>query len=247
MSETSTTLPDPVSSLEAELSAEFENLPIARRLERLGEVYGDRLVASTSFGLQAAVSLHLMKTHLPEVPVVFVDTGYHFAETYQYAEQLQEFLDLKITVLNPAISAARQEALYGKLWEQGKEGAEKYALLNKVEPMNRALKTLGADAWISGLRRSQSSTRQARTYLERQKATTKIYPILDWADAQVAAYFHRHKLPAHPLASQGYVTMGDWHSTRRADEVENAEQTRFNGEKYECGLHEVSTNADFQI
>ncbi len=75
----------------------------------------------------------------------------------------------------------------------------------------------------------------------------KVYPILDWADAQVSVYMHDRGLPRHPLEEQGYVTMGDWHSTRPAGDGLDAEATRFNGEKYECGLHLDSGNSDFQI
>jgi len=217
------------------------------RLHRLRDDYGDSLVASTSFGLQAPVMLHLLKTHLPEVPIIFVDTGYCFPETYQYAEELIEQFDLNVKIYQPSITAARQEALYGKLWEQGQEGASRYALLNKVEPMNRALSELGGKVWLSGLRRSQSATRVDKEFAEQQRATLKVYPILDWADAQIASYFHDHDLPRHPLEAQGYVTMGDWHSTRPPESGEDAEGTRFNGNKYECGLHEDSTRLDFQI
>jgi phosphoadenosine phosphosulfate reductase len=112
--------------------------------------------------------------------------------------------------------------------------------------MNRALRESGADVWLSGLRRSQSKTRQNRAFVERQKNTIKAYPILDWADAQVELYFQKHELPRHPLAAKGYVTMGDWHSTRPA-EGDDAEATRFNGQKYECGLHLDSKASDFQI
>ena len=113
--------------------------------------------------------------------------------------------------------------------------------------MNRALKDLGADIWLSGLRRSQSSTRASRSLVEQQNATLKAYPVLDWTDAQVASYFYTHNLPHHPLEAEGYLTMGDWHSTRKPAAGESAETTRFNGCKYECGLHEVSGDNDFQI
>ena len=113
--------------------------------------------------------------------------------------------------------------------------------------MNRALSNLGGDVWLSGLRRSQSATRVDRAFAEQQKATTKVYPILDWADAQLAAYFHEHDLPRHPLETQGYLTMGDWHSTRLPKAGEDAEETRFGGQKYECGLHEDSGQLDYQI
>jgi phosphoadenosine phosphosulfate reductase len=205
------------------------------------------LVATTSFGLQAAVMLHLLHQHAPGVPVVFLDTGYLFPETYRYAEELAARWSLDLRVYQPTMTAARQEALYGRLWEQGEAGLERYAVLNKVEPMNRALRDLGADVWLSGVRRSQSITRSARPLAERQGKTLKVYPILDWPDARVAAYLHDHGLPRHPLEARGYETMGDWHSTLPRSEGETREATRFHGQKYECGLHLESGVQDFQI
>lgn len=229
-----------------DLSQKLSPLKAAERLRLLHEEFGTRLVATTSFGLQAAVMLHLIHHHAPEVPVVFIDTGYLFPETYQYIDTIMEKWPVNLRTYMPQLTAARQEALYGKLWEQGKEGHEKYALLNKIEPMNRALQDLGADVWLSGLRRSHSSTRVNRPFFEQQKQTLKVYPILDWADAQVSAYMAVNGIPRHPLADQ-YLTMGDWHSTAAAEQGVEAEFTRYNGEKYECGLHETSNQSDFQI
>jgi phosphoadenosine phosphosulfate reductase len=228
------------------LSADLASLRAGERLRLLRDRFGGNLVASTSFGLQAAVMLHLLSEHAPEVPVVFIDTGFHFPETYQYAESLMERLKLDLRIYQPSVSAARMQALWGNLWEDGKEGADRYALLTKIEPMNRALNEIGADVWISGLRRSHSQTRASRGFAERQKKTLKVYPILDWADVQVDHYMREHDLPPHPLAAEGYVTMGDWHSTRPATKDE-AEASRFNGERYECGLHLESSTPDFQI
>ena len=230
-----------------ELSALLGPLKAHERILQLREIYGSRLVASSSFGLQASAMLHLIRKHAPDIPIIFVDTGYCFPETYQFSQSFIEDWELDIRVFNPAISAARQEALYGKLWEQGAEGNKKYALLNKVEPMNRALSEIGGDVWVSGLRRSQSSTRIDRAFAEKQKATMKVYPILDWADAQLEAYYHEHDLPRHPLEKQGFLTMGDWHSTRKPNVGETAEDTRFGGTKYECGLHQDSGQIDYQI
>jgi len=228
------------------ISTDLAALNAGARLRLLRERFDGNLIASTSFGLQAAVMLHLIHEHAPGTPVVFIDTGFHFPETYRYAEQLMERLNLDMRIFHPAVSAARMQALWGELWAQGKEGAERYGMLTKVEPMNRALKELGADVWMSGLRRSHSQTRADRRFAERQKKTLKVYPILDWADAQVELYMRQHDLPPHPLAESGYVTMGDWHSTRPATK-EEAEASRFNGEKYECGLHLESGTPDFQI
>jgi phosphoadenosine phosphosulfate reductase len=230
-----------------ELSAEAAPLRAGERIRLLHGRLGDRLVATTSFGLQAAVMLHLIHEHAPKIPIVFIDTGYLFPETYRYIEQLSGLLDkLDLRIYQPAVTAARMEALWGRLWEGGREDMDRYAMLTKIEPMNRALRDIGADVWLSGLRRSQSKTRSDRPFIERQKKTLKAYPILDWADAQVDSYFRQHDLPRHPLAAEGYLTMGDWHSTRPAADGE-AEATRFNGEKYECGLHLDSGASDFQI
>lgn len=231
----------------AGINAAFDGMNATERVKWMHEQHGSRLVLSSSFGLQAAVMLHLVSEHAPGIPVVWLDTGYLFPETYQYAEKLIEQLGIDVKIYQPKYSAARQEALFGKLWEQGEEGSTRYSLINKVEPMNRALTELGADIWMSGLRKSHSSTRAERTFAEQQKRTLKVYPILDWADAQVAAYFHDNKLPRHPLEEKGYRTMGDWHSTRPVGDGESAEQSRFGGEKYECGLHLSSDANDFQI
>jgi phosphoadenosine phosphosulfate reductase len=230
----------------AQLSAELQGLRAGQRLELLYERLGGRLVASTSFGLQAAVMLKLLHDHAPKVPVVFIDTGFLFPETYRYADELMEKFPLDYRIYQPTVSAARMQALWGNLWEDGKEGADKYGLLTKVEPMSRALREIGGDVWISGLRRAHSDTRQDRAFAEQQKKTLKVYPILDWADAQVDLFFHQNSLPRHPLGEQGYVTMGDWHSTRPSEDG-TANGTRFNGEKYECGLHLDSGTSDFQI
>lgn len=230
-----------------EIAKTLESQKAGERIAWLYEAYGDRVVASTSFGLQAAVMLNLIAEHAPKIPVIFVDTGYLFPESYQYIEELTKKLDVDIRHYVPRYTAAHQEALWGKLWAGDKKDQQKYATVNKVEPMNRALQEIGADIWLSGLRRSQSSTRANRALAEQQSSTLKVYPILDWADAQVASYFYENKLPHHPLEREGYVTMGDWHSTRRPLSGEDAESTRFGGEKYECGLHEQSGENDFQI
>lgn len=229
------------------LSSDIAPLRAGERIRTLYERLGDRLVATTSFGVQAAVMLHLIHEHAPKIPIVFIDTGYLFPETYRYIQQLSGLLEkLDLRIYQPSVTAARMESLWGKLWEGGREDQDRYGLITKVEPMNRALGELGADVWLSGLRRSQSKTRSDRPFVERQKKTLKAYPILDWADIQVDLYFREHDLPRHPLAEQGYTTMGDWHSTRPAEDGDS-ESSRFNGEKYECGLHLASDSSDFQI
>jgi len=238
------------TKIAAKTKPEALDLEIASATERVRwahETYGEQLVLTTSFGVQSAVMLHLVTTLIPNIPVIFVDTGYLFPATYTFAAELTERLKLNLKTYIPRQTAAQQEALYGKLWEKGLEGLERYNLINKVEPMNRAVKELGATAWLSGLRRTQSSSRSERKVVESQNKTTKIYPIIDWNDRNVYEYLTENGLPYHPLWDQGYVSVGDWHSTKKLGAGMTEEETRFGGLKRECGLHEVTGGSDFQI
>lgn len=239
-----------MQALESATQSEREHLEEASATERVRwayEKFGDKLVMSTSFGVQAAATLHLATSIIPDIPVIFIDTGYLFPETYRFAEELTKRLNLNLKVYSPLSTAARQEALYGKRWEQGREGLEAYNFENKVEPMNRAIQELQAVAWISGLRRQQSSSREHLGAVQRQNKTYKIHPIIDWTDRDIYQYLSANGLPYHPLWDEGYVSVGDVHSTSKLQAGMTAEQTRFNGVKRECGLHELSNRVDFQI
>lgn len=237
----------PESSDLAQLNADLESKSPIERVQWAVDTYGDELVLSTSFGIQSAVMLHLVTSVRPNIPVVFIDTGYLFPETYQFAEDLRKRLDLNLKIYTPRTTAAYQEALYGKRWEQDKEALEAYNIENKVEPMNRALQELGATAWLSGLRRSQASTRKELPVLKLQKRTAKLHPIVDLTDKDIYYYLKDNDLPYHPLWEQNYASVGDWHSSRPLEAGMEAEETRFNGVKRECGLHELSSNGDWQI
>lgn len=194
---------------------------------------------SSSFGAQAAVSLHLLASQAPHIPVILIDTGYLFPETYQFVDELSERLSLNLKVYRPAIGRAWAEARYGKLWEQGIEGLDRYNRLRKVEPMQRALAELGVRGWFAGLRRNQSRSRRAIDFVEWKQGRWKLHPIADWSDRDVGRYLQRHALPYHPLWEQGYVSIGDTHTTQRWEPGMDAEDTRFFGLKRECGLHEM--------
>ncbi len=239
------TLPHPeMLSVESE---RLERLPAEERVRWAVEQFGNKLILSTSFGIQSAVMLHLVTQIAPEIPVVFVDTGYLFPETYQFADDLTKRLNLNLKVFQAEMTAARQEALHGRLWEQGKEGLEKYNFINKVEPMNRAMKELRATAWLAGLRRVQSSTREHLDIVQLQKRTYKIHPIVDWSERDIYQYLTKHNLPYHPFWDKGYVSVGDTHSSAPLGAGQTAEETRFNGVKRECGLHENNGRADYEI
>lgn len=226
---------------------DLESASAEDRIQWAVGTFGDGLVMTTSFGVQAAVMLHLVTQIVPRIPVVFLDTGYLFPETYRFADDLTKRLDLNLKVYGSTMSAARQEALFGKQWEQGVEGLKQYNLLNKVEPMDRAVRELGATAWMAGLRRSQASTREKLSVVQLQNKITKVHPILDWDNRRVHRYLTEHGLPYHPLWEQGYVSIGDWHSSAPLSAGMSEEDTRFSGLKRECGLHETSGQPDFQI
>lgn len=226
---------------------DLEGRSASERVRWALEEFRGHAVLSTSFGIQSALMLHLVTQIDPKIPVVFIDTGYLFPETYKFAEELTERLQLDLKIFNPAVTPARQEALYGKLWEQGVEGLEKYGRLTKVEPMNRALRELHARVWMTGLRREHSSTREALPVIKRQNRILKFHPIIDWNDKQVFDYLTAHDLPYHPLWAHGYVSVGDVHSTTRFADGMKPEETRFSGLKRECGLHELSGEPDYMI
>ena len=238
---------DSNGSEEAALAAELATRDAPARLQLISDQFGDQAVATTSAGVQAAVMLHLIATHAPRTSVVFIDTGFHFPETYRYLEELRQRIDIDVDVYAPTMSAARLEALHGRLWEGDEQDVNRYGLLTKVEPMDRALRDCNARAWLSGLRWAQSRERAEREFVERQGDTLKLYPILDWSDEDVAGYMLAHDLPSHPLLEKGYVSIGDWHSTKPLTDGMTSEETRFNGLRRECGLHLDSQVSDYRI
>ncbi|RMF98889.1 MAG: phosphoadenylyl-sulfate reductase [Gammaproteobacteria bacterium] len=212
---------------------------VAWALEHLPETH----VLSSSFGAQAAVSLHLVTRQRPDIPVVFIDTGYLFPETYRFVDSLVERLQLNLKVYRNPVSPAWQEARYGRRWEQGLAGIEAYNRDNKVEPMERALRELQAGTWFAGLRRDQARSRANIPFLTWAGGRWKVHPIADWTDRDIYLYLKRHGLPYHPLWEQGYVSIGDVHTTRPLHAVNSPEETRFFGLKRECGLHDIDLSS----
>lgn len=218
---------------------DFEKLSAEQRIRWAVDTYGDKLILTTSFGIQSAVLLHMATQIKPDIPVVFADTQYLFPETYQFAETLRQRLNLNLHIGRAPLSAAWQEALHGKRWEGDKAALDAYNLENKVEPVARIARELGAKAWLSGLRREQSDTRADRPAFEQQKAMAKIYPLIDWTARDIYQYLKKHDLPYHPLWEKGYVSVGDWHSSQTLEEGMREQDTRFGGKGRECGLHDL--------
>lgn len=235
---------DPLEQSLIESNQLLTQLSAAQRVQWAFDQLPGPFALTSSFGVQAAVSLHLLTQIKADIPVILIDTGYLFAETYQFIDALQRRLNLNLFVYRSKTSAAWQEARFGKRWEQGVDGLTAYNQENKVEPMQRALQELGVKTWFAGLRREQSSTRKKLDFLRLQDQRYVVHPIADWTNRDVHFYLKKHDLPYHPLWEKGYVSIGDTHSTVPLGEGMSEEETRFGGLKRECGLHQLS---DFQI
>ena len=229
-----------------ETNARLEGVRADERVAWAVDQFGDGLVLSSSFGAQAGVMLHLATRAKADIPVILVDTGYLFPETYRFVDELTERLSLNLKVYHAELSPAWQEARHGKRWENGVAGIEVYNRENKVEPMQRAMAELNATAWLAGLRRQQSASREGLPVLALANGRVKVHPIIDWTDKQVHDYLKANKMPYHPLWEQGYISIGDTHTTRRLEDGMSEEETRFFGLKRECGLHE-GVDTDFTI
>ncbi|MBP6077808.1 MAG: phosphoadenylyl-sulfate reductase [Xanthomonadales bacterium] len=220
-----------------ELNTQLASLSAGERIDwALAHLPGEH-VLSSSFGAQAAVSLHMAAVRRTDIPVVLIDTGYLFRETWDFVHELSARLHLNLHTYRAALSPSDMEAQYGELWTQGKDAIRLYNRMRKVEPMQRALLDLNAGTWITGIRRSQSESRADIDFVTLRDGCFKLHPLADWRDRDIWNYLQAHDLPYHPLWHQGYVSIGDTHSTSRWQEGMREEDTRFSGLVRECGLH----------
>ncbi len=190
------------------------------------ERFGDGLVLASSF--QDSVLVDIAAKAAPGVEVVFLDTQYHFAETLWYVEQVRRRYDLNLRVMRPEVEP-------DDLWKRDLEGC---CAARKVEPLSRALE--GKAAWITGLRRVDAPTRAKAPVVswDAARGLVKINPLAAWTDEDMAGYAADHGLLEHPLASQGYPSIGCWPCTRAVAPGEDPRAGRWSGSgKVECGLH----------
>jgi len=149
-----------------EINQRLEVMTAQQRVSWALENLPQNIMLSSSFGIQAAVMLHLVTEQCSDIPVVLTDTGYLFPETYHFADELVERLGLNLKIYRSTLSAAWQEARFGKLWEQGEDGITQYNQMNKVEPMKQAQRELQVSSWFAGLRRTQSDSRKNLSVLQ---------------------------------------------------------------------------------
>jgi phosphoadenosine phosphosulfate reductase len=222
-------------------NALFASKKAEERVEWALEHLPKQPVLTSSFGAQAAVSLHMVTQRAADIPVVFIDTGYLFPETYKFVEELTDRLTLNLQVYRSKTSPAWPQ--HGQRWLQGINGLDAYNRDNKIEPMERALQELEVGTWFAGLRRDQATTRANVPFLSWSGDRWKVHAIADWTDRDIYLYLKQHDLPYHPLWEKGYVSIGDIHTTRPLHDVDHLDETRFFGLKRECGLHEIDLSS----
>lgn len=209
----------------AAASAELEHAPAGKVVAWATERFGGSLALACSF--QDCVVVDIAVQVDPEIEVLFLDTGFHFAETLEYVEQVRARYDLNLRVLRPGPEA--------EAWPCG---SERCCEFRKVAPLDAALQ--GRQAWLTGLKRVDAPTRADAPILswDAGRGLVKVNPLATWTDDDVAAYAADHGLPEHPLVAKGYLSIGCAPTTRPVAPGEDPRAGRWAGSgKTECGLH----------
>ena len=194
-----------------------------------------KVILTCSFQHDGVVLAHMLRDIAPEVPVVFVDTGFHFPETLAYRDEIARRFGITLVELQPIMPRAEFAAVHGL--DLYARNPDLCCHINKVEPLKRHLP--GVRAWINGRRRDQASTRQAlRTVEAFQGDLYKVNPLSTWTSRETFYYMDRHGIPTHPLFDEGYPSIGCAPCTRPVLPGEDERDGRWTGTgKVECGLH----------
>jgi phosphoadenosine phosphosulfate reductase len=219
---------------------EFARLDADARLRRAHELFGDTLIATTSFGRDAALLLHhLYRLKIP-VRVFFMDTGFHFPETLAYRDTLTKAWNLRVeTVASDRPESERRQYAVTENGETRIRDIDACCGINKVEVQRRFLALPNVAAFVSGLRRDQADTRKDVPFVMVQRGKIKFMPFADWPHEDVDMYLRLWEVPEHPLASQGYTSIGCSPATCTRPPVDgDARSGRWADEaKTECGIH----------
>lgn len=204
------------------------------------EQFAPKAVLTCSFGGGGIVLAHMVSRLDLDVPVLFLDTGYHFEETLQFRDEFARRYELRLINQQPALTVREQDTQYGpRLYERDPDLC---CHMRKVEPMAAALRFLDASCWIAALRRDQSATRRHVDIVERHqlpdgRVVVKVHPLANWSRQDVWNYIEQNDLPYHPLLDQGYTSIGCYPCTAKATS-DDERSGRWPGTgKTECGLH----------
>jgi len=217
---------------------------IEQKIQEAGRLIADALsrngapCVTSSFQTECVVLVHMLVKQRPEIPVLFLETGYHFSETIEYRDRISNDWKLNLINLEAKQSVADQESQFGIL---NKTEPNRCCALRKVEPLFEGLANY--DAWFTALRREQSPMRANLQPVEpfklpAGKTLQKISPLAAWTNRDVWAYLSRHNIPALPLYDQGYTSIGCQPCTALPLDPSNPRSGRWQGqEKIECGIH----------
>ncbi len=208
--------------------------------QALAGAYADGACFTCSFQAEDMIVLHLLRKRMPSIPVLFLETGYHFAETYQFRDTISREWNLNLINAIPKQSVAAQESAFGILY---RDDPAKCCQLRKVDPLLNALRPY--ETWFTGLRREQSATRKnlkkaALHRLPTGETLTKVSPLADWTWGQVWEYTAANKISYLPQYDRGYSSIGCEPCTAIPNDPNNLRSGRWGGQKLECGIHTFS-------
>jgi phosphoadenosine phosphosulfate reductase len=234
-----TTAVRPTPELAAEADARFEGIadPVEQALAVLrwaGETFGDGFAVTSS--MADGLLSHLASRAVPGVHVVFLDTGYHFAETIGTRDWVSSVMPITLVDVRPEQTVAEQDAEYGAQLHD--RDPDLCCSLRKVRPLAKAL--AGYAAWGSGVRRDESPTRAGTRVVDwdAKRGMVKVNPLAAWTQDDVDAYVAEHQVPVNPLQEIGYASIGCAPCTRPVAQGEDPRAGRWAGRgKTECGLH----------
>ena len=219
-------------TIEIEQRADVARLFLRERLEGT-----QKACVTSSFQAEDVVVLHMVREILPSVPVLFLETGYHFPETLIYRDRMAEEWNLNLVNVMPEHTVAEQEAQFGIL---NQSAPDRCCALRKVEPLFRALADYGV--WVTGLRRQQSKSRanlqpEENFTLPSGHTLDKLSPLAEWTTRDVGLYAEAHHIPLLPLYEQGYTRIGCAPCTSLPFDPNDPRSGRWSGRKLECGIH----------
>ncbi|QYJ05273.1 phosphoadenylyl-sulfate reductase [Nocardioides panacisoli] len=226
--------PEELRELVSHWGAELELAPAEVIIEWAAATFGDRFCVTSS--MADAVLADLASKVVPGIDVVFLDTGYHFAETIGTRDAVEATMDVNLVNVTPEQSVAEQDAEYGK--DLFRRDPDLCCALRKVAPLRDAL--AGYDAWATGLRRAETHNRVIAPVVgwDAKKAKVKVSPLARWTDQQVDDYIRDNGVLVNPLTYDGYPSIGCAPCTRRVAPGEDPRSGRWAGtNKTECGIH----------
>jgi phosphoadenosine phosphosulfate reductase len=222
------------STLAARLDAELRHAHPRTIIEAAVETFGDKIALVSSFGAESAVLLDIVAQVKRDLPILFLDTGMLFGQTLDYRKQLAARLGLTdVRDLRPAYQDLATADPQNKLWQTDTDAC---CEVRKVIPLDKAL--AGFDAWMTGRKRFHGGARLSLPVVEQADGQVKFNPLANWTKEDLDAYAAEHDLPAHPLVSAGFPSIGCWPCTQPAEEGADVRAGRWKGmDKSECGIH----------